>query len=118
MLLADVKRIPIKNNSVDVVICNSMSHHIPKEDVGIMLAEIARILKNSGKLFFLDAVLRQESFLNRFFWSLDRGEHPHTKPSLNSLIKQHFVIDHSEEFSHLYDFVFFVCAKSNIDPQK
>lgn len=111
MLLADVKSIPIKDNSVDIIFCNSVSHHISDEILESLLSESTRVLKDSGKLLFLDAVLRQESFLNRFLWSLDRGEYPHTQGILTQAIERHFIIDHLEKFSHAYDFVFYVCSR-------
>ena len=111
MVLADAGKIPIKDNSIDIIFCNSMSHHITEDLLGRLLSESARILKNDGKLLFLDAILQQSSLLNRFLWKLDRGEYPHTKEILISLINRHFIVKHFEEFSHFYDFNFFVCNK-------
>src|SRR3989338_2538742 len=31
-LLADASKIPIRDNCIDIVFCNSMSHHIPDQD--------------------------------------------------------------------------------------
>ena len=112
LLLADATRVPIKNNSIDIILCNSMSHHLPQEVLEGLLKESGRILKDAGQLFFLDAVLRRESLLNRFLWSLDRGEYPHTQQTLSSLIKRCFIINYLENFSHFYDFVLFVCTKT------
>ena len=110
-LFADATRIPLKNSSVDVVFCSSLSHHIPEEVLIKLLAEGKRVLNPAGKFIFLDAIYRQESFLNRFLWSLDRGEYPHTEEILLSSLKQHFNIDTFEKFSRYYDYIFIVGSK-------
>lgn len=106
-LLADASRIPLKDLSVDVIVCNSMSHHITEAVLENLLSESSRVLKTTGKFLFLDAVYRSESFLNRLLWKLDRGEHPHTKAKLMSMINNYFTVISFKEFYHFYDYVFF-----------
>jgi ubiquinone/menaquinone biosynthesis C-methylase UbiE len=105
-LFADAARIPLKDKSVHVVFCSSMSHHLTQDVLMTVLAEGARVLHPDGKFMFLDAVLRQESPLNRFLWSLDRGEHPHTEDVLLSCFQKYFNVETFEKFSRYYDFIF------------
>jgi len=48
MVITDGKTINIKDNSVDVILCNHVLHHI--EHIDAMLDEIARIIKKDGLL--------------------------------------------------------------------
>lgn len=48
MVITDGKTINIKDNSVDVILCNHVLHHI--ENLNEMLDEIARIIKKDGVL--------------------------------------------------------------------
>ena len=48
MVITDGKTINIKDNSVDVILCNHVLHHI--ENLNEMLDEIARIIKKDGLL--------------------------------------------------------------------
>ena len=48
LIITDGKTINIKDNSVDVILCNHVLHHI--ENLDMMLDEIARIIKKDGIL--------------------------------------------------------------------
>jgi len=48
LVITDGKTINIKDNSVDVILCNHVLHHI--ENLDIMLDELARIMKKDGIL--------------------------------------------------------------------
>ena len=113
VLLADASRIPIKDQSIDVIFCSSFSHHVSEDVLDKVLGESARVLKVSGKLLFLDAILHRESFLNKFLWNIDRGGHPHTFEQLTSLVGRYFSIEVSNKFSIYYDYVFFVGTKKS-----
>ena len=111
VLIADAGRIPFKDQSVDAVFCSSLSHHITEDHLDALLTESARVLKASGRLLFLDAVRRDESFLNRLLWALDKGGHPHTTETLQGLVQKHFTIERSDEFSRYYDFILLMATK-------
>lgn len=111
LLLADVKKLPFKRNSMDIIFCNSIAHHLSDDVLEDLLAGSRGLLKNSGKFLFLDPVLRKESLFNRCLMGLDRGEYPRTQEVLSSRIKKHFNINHFEKFSYIADFVFYVCSK-------
>lgn len=112
VVLADAGRIPMKDQSIDVIFCSSFSHHIPENVLEMVFAESARVLKASGKIIFIDAILRQESLLNRFLWTLDRGDCPHTTEQLTFLAGKHFLISCFDKFSIYYDYIFFVGTKN------
>ena len=114
-LLADATRIPIRSNSVDFVLCTSMSHHVHEDVLAHLIQEGIRVLKGTGKFIFMDGVLRPESWKNRFLWKLDRGLFPHTEEVLRSLISSHFQIIHWEKFSIYLDCIFAIGIKYHKD---
>ena len=88
-----------------------MSHHIQEELLERVIQEMARVIKPGGLLVFIDAVWIPERRLNRFLWSLDRGEHPHTAQVLEKLIGKYSQIETFEKFSIYYDYVLFIARK-------
>ncbi len=110
-MLADATCLPFKTRSVDAVFCSSLTHHLTEDLLQLLLSEGARVLKPSGRFILLDAVYRKDSFLNRFLWSLDRGEHPHTKDALMDCFERHFKVETSQDFSRYYDYVFVMGLK-------
>ncbi len=63
---ADVLAIPLPDNSVDIAICNSVFPHF--HDKGKALKEIARVLKNNGRLVICHTMSRD--MLNRLHQSV------------------------------------------------
>ena len=63
---ADVLAIPVANNSVDMAICNSAFPHF--SDKIRALGEIARVLKNNGRLVICHTMSRE--MLNHFHQSV------------------------------------------------
>lgn len=109
---SDATRLCFKSNAVDYVFCSSMSHHIREDLLDSMLHEMQRVLRPGGSLIFIDAVSIPESRLNRFLWSLDRGEYPHTSEVLTQMIGKYFQIQKADKFSIYYDYVLFKAIKS------
>ena len=111
VLWADATQLPIKSISVDVVLCTSMSHHVPLDMLDALVRESARVLKPAGKFIFLDAVLIQERWLNRLLWKFDRGMYPHTEQEISSVFQKHCCVIHQECFNIYYDYVLIVAEK-------
>jgi len=57
-LQADATRLPVADSSVDVVLCNSVTHHLTDDLLQRMIAEAARVLSPKGKLVLTDAMER------------------------------------------------------------
>ena len=107
----DAVQLPFNTDTVDYVFSSSMSHHVPEQFLDKMLCDMARVLKPDGELVFIDAVSIPDSRLNRFLWSLDRGEYPHTRQSLEDIINKYFHIKHLKTFSIYYDYLLVVAKK-------
>ena len=110
-ICSDAGQLGLRSSSVDSVFCSSMSHHIQEELLEKVIQEMARVIKPGGLLVFIDAVWIPERRLNRFLWSLDRGEHPHTAQVLEKLIGKYSQIETFEKFSIYYDYVLFIARK-------
>lgn len=44
--IGDVRKIPLKDNSFDTVLCSQVLEHLPFEDFGVSLRELKRVAKN------------------------------------------------------------------------
>jgi ubiquinone/menaquinone biosynthesis C-methylase UbiE len=51
-IVADSESIPLENNSFDIIICTNSFHHYLHP--GIVMKEISRLLKPSGRVYILD----------------------------------------------------------------
>ncbi len=56
--LIDAKGLPFERSSFDMVISNSLVHHIPEP--GVLFSEVARVVKRGGSIFIRD-LMRPES---------------------------------------------------------
>ena len=84
---ADVLAIPLADNSVNLAICNSAFPHF--NDKGKALKEIARVLRNNGRLVICHAMSRE--ILNRLHQSIGgivAGDLLPDEYQLRGLIKQ------------------------------
>jgi len=52
LIRGDLRKIPLANESVDVVICVRFIHRIPEQDHGEVLREIYRVCKNNAIIYF------------------------------------------------------------------
>lgn len=60
----------------DLILANSLFHHIHTADVRRILAHLATLLSDDGHLHVLDLVLPAEPSIPRFLARADRGEFP------------------------------------------
>jgi len=84
---ADVLAIPLADNSVDLAICNSAFPHF--DDKVKALKEIARVLRNNGRLAICHTMSRE--MINQLHQSIGGAVAHHLLPSefkLRELIKQ------------------------------
>jgi ubiquinone/menaquinone biosynthesis C-methylase UbiE len=110
-LCGDATQIPLNTNTADYLFSSSMSHHIPEDLLEKMMSDLSRVLKPTGSLIFIDAILIPKSHLNNFLWSLDRGEFPHTSQSLEDIISKYFHITLIKKFSIYYDYIMIIAKK-------
>jgi ubiquinone/menaquinone biosynthesis C-methylase UbiE len=99
---ADVLAIPLADNSVDLAICNSAFPHF--NDKGKSLREIARVLRNNGRMVICHTMSRE--MLNRLHQSIGGAVASDLLPDefqLRGLINQAGLkITHFEDSSERY----------------
>ena len=110
-LLADVTAIPVERDSVDMIICTAVSHHLPEALLQRLVYASARVLKPAGTFVFLDAIYQPGLWAGRLLWKYDRGSHPHTAEKLHAIISTNYQIVHAERFSVYHEYLLCVGAK-------
>lgn len=110
-LLGDATSVPLKDNSVDAILCAAVSHHIPDAVLPSLFIEGVRALKPGGRFIFLDAVWAPSRWTGRLLWKYDRGSYPRSKETLKALIAGQCAIVHWQEFRVFHTYVLCVGAK-------
>jgi ubiquinone/menaquinone biosynthesis C-methylase UbiE len=108
---ADATRLPLRGETVDLVVCKNVSHHLTDEQLPRLFGESARVLKRGGRMLFIDAVLAPERFRSRLLWRYDRGSHPRTSEVLKEAMAAELNIDRWEDFAHHFRYVFLAGVK-------
>jgi SAM-dependent methyltransferase len=109
LLRGDAARLPIRSQSVDVVLCKNVAHHLPEEVFAAFLGESARVLKATGHFLFIDPLWAPERRRGRVLWALDRGSNPRSEETLRALIERRFQLDQWERFAVHHAYVLAVC---------
>lgn len=109
-VVGDVTDAPIRSNSVDVVLSIAVSHHLSDEALDLMFSETRRILKNGGRLVFLDP-LAGSRIAARLLWSIDRGAHPRSADALHIALNRHLTVVHQERHTIWHDYLTMIATK-------
>lgn len=104
-LFADASQAPIKSDTVDIVLCTSVAHHIPDGVLTRLISESARILKDTGRFIFLDPLWEPTRWAGRLLWRYDRGSYPRTAEHLHSIISCYYEIIQWERFAVYHEYI-------------
>jgi ubiquinone/menaquinone biosynthesis C-methylase UbiE len=107
-LLGDATCIPLKDKSVDDVLCVAVLHHLSDEQVALFLREAARVARK--RFVLMDPVERAGSLISRLLWKYDRGSYPRTVEALGSAMNMQFRIEHTERFAVYHEYL--ICIGS------
>ena len=76
-VVADVTKYEVsREERFDLILANSLFHHIDTPDTSRILAHLATLLSDDGHVHVLDLVLPERPSISRFLARADRGEHP------------------------------------------
>jgi SAM-dependent methyltransferase len=76
-IVADVTKYEVSDEGrFDLILANSLFHHIDTESTRRILAHLATLLAPDGHVHIFDLVLPERTSLARFIARADRGEHP------------------------------------------
>jgi len=110
-LQADATRLPIADDSVDVVLCNSVTHHLTDDLLRRMIAEAARVLSSQGKLVLTDAIWNEDRRVGKLIWKYDRGSFPRSAENLRAVIASHLTIERWDHFAVWHEYVICVARR-------
>ena len=76
-IVADVTRYEVPaDRRFDLILANSLFHHIDTASTRRILAHLATLLTDDGHVHVLDLVLPERASVSRFLARADRGEYP------------------------------------------
>ncbi len=104
-MLADATDLPVRDKSVDAVVCTSVTHHLLDGQLEMMFAEGARVLKPDGRFILMDAVWAPYRLLGRLLWRFDRGSFPRGIERLRAAMGAHFDLVEWDEFAIFHRYV-------------
>ena len=111
ILLADATSIPIADDSMDAVVSIGVAHHLSDSQLYQMVNESSRVLKEGGKLFFVDPIWSPNRIIGRLLWIYDQGEYPRKAEGLYHIIADQYNILHWKKFKTLHESVLCVAQK-------
>lgn len=76
-IVADVTKYKVApEQRFDLILANSLFHHIDDADTRRILAHLATLLSDDGHVHIMDLVLPPTASVSRFLAHADRGDHP------------------------------------------
>lgn len=110
----DGKRLPLPDQTVDLILIVAVLHHISNGLIAEYLNEFRRVLKAEGNIMAIEPYLCQKSKFNNWFMNrYDQGEHIRKEEDYIQLFKdQNYDCQVLKKFKKclLYNEIFFVAA--------
>ncbi|MBL4653818.1 MAG: class I SAM-dependent methyltransferase [Flavobacteriales bacterium] len=110
---ADVTCPPITPESADLVMAQSLMHHLTDEQMNAMFDEIPRILKPGGMLLICEPLANSSRYWGRLLWRYDRGSFPKPLDSLLAKVQENHTIIHQETFTVLHDYLIVTATRND-----
>jgi ubiquinone/menaquinone biosynthesis C-methylase UbiE len=111
-VLADGTRMPLRDGTVDVVLCTMVTHHIPDALLDQFLAETRRVLKYGGRFILVDPVWAPSRLIGRLLWKYDRGSFPRTGDDIRDTISSKYNLERCDEFAVYHKYVLCSAVKA------
>ncbi len=96
--VCDVTKDELPSGPFDVVLINSLMHHLSDAEVGTLLDKVLAVLAPQGVLQIIDLILPSAPCLARFLAKSDRGDFPRPLEQWRELFSRHFRVEALEEF--------------------
>ena len=103
----DGAALPLRDRSVDLLICKYVFHHLSDEQLGAALGEFRRVVR--GRLLVMDAIKRPGLNVGNALWMLDEGDYPRSLERNYAALDRHFDTTHEERFRMLHHYFIRVC---------
>lgn len=90
-VVADVTKYEVDpSQRFDLILANSLFHHIETDDTRRILAHLATLLTDDGHVHIVDLVLPERPSISRFLALADRGEYPRPVEAWRALFASAF----------------------------
>jgi len=103
--------IPLPDDSFDLCMMKSVSHHLTDDELQASLGEIRRVLSPEGNFILVDAVWNPSNLRGRLLWSVDRGSFPKTEQGLQEHLARHFAVERKRLWKVHHEYALFWCRK-------
>jgi SAM-dependent methyltransferase len=110
-VVADGTCLPFQSESVDILLCTCVAHHLDNNNLRYLIIESSRVLRRKGRLILLDPVWIPSRLPGVLLWRYDRGSYPRTESDLENCISENFVITYSERMAIFHGYTLYVAAK-------
>jgi ubiquinone/menaquinone biosynthesis C-methylase UbiE len=114
-VLANAIRIPLKTDSIDLLLLTAVTHHIPDEFLSELLSEVHRVLAQGGRFLLYDPVFSRNNLFGVFFWKFDLGAYPRTKLDLLDYLSVLFIPNAIIDLKIIHSYLVFsgICKSIN-----
>jgi len=96
--VADVTRWEVRDEPFDFILVNSFFHHVADEDADRILAHLATLLTEDGRIHVLDLVLPDRPSPARLLARMDRGDFPRPLERWRTLFGMRFHVELFEPY--------------------
>lgn len=96
--VCDVARDPLPPGPFDVVLINSLMHHLDDDQVASLLSKVKEVLAPGGEVQIVDLILPPRPSLARFLALRDRGDYPRPTEDWQRLFSRHLAVRHYRPF--------------------
>ena len=104
-VLGDAGRLPFPDDTVDLVLCKAVSHHLPDDELPHLFSEAGRVLKPEARFVFLDAIKAPHRWRSRVLWRMDRGSFPRDEAALRKSFEATFHVESWGRFAVIHEYV-------------
>jgi len=102
---------PVPDQSYDICLMKSVTHHLNTVNLTGSLKEIKRVLRPGGLFILVDAIWCPSNLRGRILWCLDRGNFPRTKEALTNHLTNNFLIERQRFWRVNHNYALFWCRK-------
>ena len=107
-VLADGGHLPVRDRSVDAVVCVAISHHMPGDVLEDAISEASRVLRDDGRLIFYDAVWAPNRGAGTLLWKYDQGSFPRRPAVLDGMLRARFAPIHRERVAYWHSYMLWI----------
>jgi ubiquinone/menaquinone biosynthesis C-methylase UbiE len=110
-IIADGTCLPFQNESIDIIFCTFVTHHLDTGSLRHLVSESARVLIRKGRMLLLDPVWIPNRLPGVLLWKYDQGSYPRTESDLTNSIMVNYEILYKERIAIFHEYILYVAVK-------